>query len=131
MECYNHPGKPAVGICRACEKGLCRDCFNDTGQGGACRNQCEEKVRTISKLINFNIRNINLMKFNVDTIRTKKFNMLSVGVLFILLAIYNLINCNSIAAIAIMLAVGFCYYGFQLHRTEIRIRSIMMRDNDE
>jgi hypothetical protein len=130
MECFYHPGKPAVGICKACEKGLCQDCFSDTGKGGACKGQCEDRVQDIAKLVDFNIKNVQLIKFNIDAIKSKKTYMLSVAALFTLLAIYQLAKGNSIAAIAIMLAVGFGYYGLQLHRNETRIRSIMMNDKE-
>jgi hypothetical protein len=42
MNCFNHPGVPAVGICKACQKGLCKECALDLGHGIACKNHREE-----------------------------------------------------------------------------------------
>ena len=37
----------AVGVCRACGKGLCRECAVDLGSGLACQNSCEVSVRDL------------------------------------------------------------------------------------
>lgn len=51
MHCYRHPEKPAVGICRACNKGLCRDCAAELNFGLACRNSCEERVTLLNRIV--------------------------------------------------------------------------------
>ena len=50
MNCYNHQDRPAVGICKNCNKGLCRDCAVDVGNGLACKDSCEEEVRAINDM---------------------------------------------------------------------------------
>ena len=42
MNCFNHPGVPAVGICKSCQKGLCMECAVDLGHGIACKNHRED-----------------------------------------------------------------------------------------
>ena len=42
MNCFNHPDVPAVGMCKACQKGLCMECAVDLGHGIACKNHREE-----------------------------------------------------------------------------------------
>ncbi len=42
MNCFNHPGVPAVGICKACQKGLCMECAVDLKHGIACKNHQED-----------------------------------------------------------------------------------------
>ena len=42
MNCFNHPNVPAVGICKACQKGLCKECAVDLGHGIACKGHHEE-----------------------------------------------------------------------------------------
>ena len=37
MNCFNHPGVPAVGICKVCQKGLCIECAVDLEHGIACK----------------------------------------------------------------------------------------------
>ena len=38
MNCFNHPDVPAIGLCKYCQKGLCKDCVVDLGYGIACEN---------------------------------------------------------------------------------------------
>ena len=51
MECYVHPGAAAIGICKYCQKGLCRECAVDTGVGISCRGKCEDEVKAIKELL--------------------------------------------------------------------------------
>jgi hypothetical protein len=51
MECYRHEGRTAVGCCRACLKGVCRDCAHDVDGGLACRGECEEAVRGLLGMV--------------------------------------------------------------------------------
>ena len=54
MNCFNHPDKPAVGLCKSCCKGLCSDCAAALANGLACRNACENRVQLINQIIDSN-----------------------------------------------------------------------------
>ena len=56
MECFSHAGRPAVGTCRACGKGVCRSCAADLGRGLACAGRCEEPARALIASIEQSIR---------------------------------------------------------------------------
>ncbi len=44
MRCFTHQDKEAVGICKACNKGICVDCAADLGHSLSCKSSsCEEK----------------------------------------------------------------------------------------
>jgi hypothetical protein len=45
MRCFVHHDLEAVGTCRACNKGLCRECASDLGHSISCRGACEEKAK--------------------------------------------------------------------------------------
>ena len=45
MRCFVHHDHEAVGICRACSKGLCPDCSVDLGHSISCRGDCEKKAQ--------------------------------------------------------------------------------------
>jgi hypothetical protein len=47
VECFYHEGKPAVGSCRACLKGLCRHCAVALEGALACPSQCEPMARAL------------------------------------------------------------------------------------
>jgi hypothetical protein len=50
MRCYNHHEKDAVGLCRACGRGLCPSCTTEVEKAVACRDRCESDVSTILAL---------------------------------------------------------------------------------
>lgn len=55
MKCFNHSDKDSVGICKACGKGLCRECVTDLGYGLACKGMHEVEVENINTLVSKNI----------------------------------------------------------------------------
>ena len=50
MRCFYHPEREAVGLCKACSKGLCTSCAVDLGHGIA------EAVTALHSLIARNAR---------------------------------------------------------------------------
>ncbi len=56
MECFYHEGRPAVGSCRSCLKGICRACLVDLERGLACVNRCEQAVRDLIATIDQSVR---------------------------------------------------------------------------
>jgi len=56
MQCFNHSDKSAVGLCKACGKGLCAECVSDLGFGLACRGVHEQRVTEMDNLISKNAR---------------------------------------------------------------------------
>ena len=45
MRCYEHHDLESVGVCKACQRGLCESCAAVVDRSLACRSQCEEAVR--------------------------------------------------------------------------------------
>jgi hypothetical protein len=56
VECFYHDGRQAVSSCRACLRGLCRECGTDLGRGLACRGRCEPAVRDLIATLEQSIR---------------------------------------------------------------------------
>ena len=54
MNCFYHPEKPAIALCKSCGRGLCLDCAADIGDGLACMSRCEERARIINRMIDTN-----------------------------------------------------------------------------
>lgn len=44
MNCYYHPGQPAIGICKHCQRGVCMECAAVVRDVLACRNRHEDAV---------------------------------------------------------------------------------------
>lgn len=47
MNCFYHPDKPAIGLCKHCQRGLCSDCATLVNDTLACKNRHEEQVRAM------------------------------------------------------------------------------------
>jgi hypothetical protein len=56
MSCYYHHDRDSVGGCKSCGKSLCPECAVDLGKGLACRNHCEEDVRTLIAMIERSVK---------------------------------------------------------------------------
>jgi hypothetical protein len=56
MRCFYHEDKEAVGTCKSCGKGLCRECAADLTKGLACRGRCETDAQALIQLIDRNIQ---------------------------------------------------------------------------
>lgn len=79
MACYYHPDRPAVGLCKYCQRGLCSDCAAPAGDSLACRNLHEEQVRVLEELTKLNI--LQSKRVGSDYMRNTIFYGL-VGILF-------------------------------------------------
>jgi len=51
VHCYTHPAADAIGICRACSRGLCAQCVVDLGHSISCQGQCEKKAEILHSMI--------------------------------------------------------------------------------
>lgn len=55
MNCFYHPKKSAVGICKHCQRGLCADCAALVNDSLACKDRHEEQVRLLEQMTARNI----------------------------------------------------------------------------
>jgi hypothetical protein len=53
--CFYHNDKPAVGLCKYCQRGLCADCTALVGDSLACKGLHEEQVRAMEAMLQKNI----------------------------------------------------------------------------
>ncbi len=47
MQCFYHPERAALGVCKHCGRGLCRECGALVDDMLACRNRHEAQVRDL------------------------------------------------------------------------------------
>ncbi|MBL1435881.1 MAG: hypothetical protein COB08_006745 [Rhodobacteraceae bacterium] len=64
MNCFYHPDASAVGVCKACSKGLCPECAADLGHGIACKNKHEQRVEDLEFIISKNTKALRAAKKN-------------------------------------------------------------------
>jgi hypothetical protein len=69
MRCFYHEEREAVGSCKSCGKGLCRDCAVDLTKGLACPGRCEADAQALIQLID---RNIQLSAASANIIKSSR-----------------------------------------------------------
>ncbi len=84
MHCFYHPDTPAVGICKNCSRGLCRQCTTEFEAGLACKNRCEEAVQAIAALI---LRNTRLSPSAATPSKIAALFLTAVGLLFVVMGL--------------------------------------------
>jgi len=111
MKCYNHPLNDAVGICKNCNKGLCKECIIEVENGIACKETCVEEVKLINSLINRNKKayrhtactfyrtgyiygGLGLVFIFFGIFEGPKYFLIVSGIIFILGAIISLTSAN-------------------------------------
>jgi hypothetical protein len=50
MECFNHSGIAAVGICKSCGKALCRSCAKDLPFALVCSDACAAEAADLNEM---------------------------------------------------------------------------------
>ncbi|MDK1028867.1 MAG: hypothetical protein QGM50_02070 [Anaerolineae bacterium] len=79
MNCYYHPKKPAVGVCKYCQRGLCSESLAEVDDSLACKDRHEKQVREINYLEKHNL--LRAGRFSSAFIKNAVFYAL-VGLLF-------------------------------------------------
>ena len=87
MNCYYHPDRPAIALCKYCQRGLCSDCAAHAGDSLACKNLHEDQVRAMEALLQRNI--LQSKRVGSDYLRNTIFYG-AVGILFTVFGISQL-----------------------------------------
>jgi hypothetical protein len=109
MNCFNHPDKPAIGICKSCCKGLCLDCAATMPNGLACRNACEARVALINQMIDNNEKVISAANVQV---RSSGIFMLLLGAVFCLVGFLPWMISGNAGTLFIMGIPGLLFSAF-------------------
>jgi len=88
MDCFYHDGRAAVGTCRACLRGLCRECAADLDRALACRNRCEEHARATIAALDHSARFAGAAKANRGVVLGLAITVLLVGFFVIFWALF-------------------------------------------
>jgi sulfite exporter TauE/SafE len=81
LNCYYHPDKPAIGLCKHCQRGLCSDCAALVEDVLACKDRHVSQVHELVELTKQNI--LKSKRVGSDYVRNTIFYG-TVGVLFTL-----------------------------------------------
>ena len=53
VKCFHHLERDAIGVCLACQRGLCPECAVDLSRALACRGPCQHEARRLLDLRDF------------------------------------------------------------------------------
>ncbi len=84
MKCYQHRDADAIGICKACGKGLCEKCIVNADFGITCSEKCTKEVTQGHKLIT---NAVTLYSGQKKTSLLHPLFVISMGVLFLIFGI--------------------------------------------
>src|SRR5579863_820975 len=121
MRCYYHEDQEAVGVCKSCGKGLCRECAVDLTKGLACRGHCEADAQAVIQLIERNLQlstaSLRMMETNTRLRFGAAIFQIAMGALFIVwgLRVDNL-------KFIVVLGVGLIAYGVYMFLPGARLR---------
>jgi len=123
MNCFYHPGVPAVGICKSCSRGICASCAADLDKGIACGNRCEEHATAVIKLIDDNIARSAISNQLIDNAKKNRYLgsafQIGVGLFFLGFGSYEIFTTGfeSIDLFLPGLGALFLFFGlFSLYR---------------
>jgi hypothetical protein len=108
MNCFNHPNIPAVGICKACGKGLCCDCTADLGHGLACKGRHESEVENLNMIISKNTKIFSSAR--IHTMLLPMF-LIFTGSVF---TGFGYFSKNGVTDFAFILGIGFLMFGVSM-----------------
>ena len=112
MRCFYHEDREAVGTCKSCGRGLCRECAVDLTKGLACRGHCEADAQAVIELID---RNIQLTSKVPQARQTNKRNRSVAGVFHIIFgAIFVFWGLGDERVRPIMIA-GIAFIGYGMY----------------
>lgn len=91
MECYYHEDRSACGICKSCQRGICRDCASEVSNGIACKASCETQAAELDAMITFskNMEEKSSLLINSVGIGTSELFNIVLGSLFFGFGLYE------------------------------------------
>ena len=103
MKCFTHQANEAVGVCKACNKGICAECTEDLGHSLACKSTCVEQAHLVDSIIQ---KNAVTMKATERNRNIAPVFYAVVGSLFI----YYGIDRYPRSELSLMMGVGFLIF---------------------
>ena len=79
MVCFYHPDRPAIGLCKHCQRGLCSECAALVDDVLACKGRHEGQVHALEEMTRLNV--LKSKRTRSDYIRNTVFYG-TVGLLF-------------------------------------------------
>lgn len=109
MRCFYHEDREAVGICKSCGRGLCRECAVELPKSLACRGRCEADAQAVTQLIE---RNLQVSATSTRLVQTSRVSRIGLGLFSIALGIIMFVGgLRDQLSIVEFLGVGMIAFG--------------------
>lgn len=115
MECFYHPDVAAAGVCKNCQRGICRDCIAEVADAISCTGRCESQAAGMGKM----------WRLGPKTYGGTAAYMLAFGVILMASAIRNYQEWKEVEIIPLGMGVvflvagaGFAVAAFKMRRTK-------------
>jgi hypothetical protein len=109
MKCHHHLDRDAIGICMACERGVCTECANDMERALACTGRCEPEVRRLLDMRDWGFaqpsRQVKILSYTQSNMRRSGAFLMVVGICVIVLGFWT----NKVQTFAALGGVPFVF----------------------
>jgi len=112
MRCFYHEDREAVGTCKSCGRGLCRECAVEFPKGLACRGRCEADAEAVIQLID---RNIQLTSKISQVRQTNKRNRSVAGIFHIIFGAIFIFWGLSDERVRLIMVAGIALIGYGMY----------------
>ncbi len=102
MDCFNHPDRSAVGVCKSCGRGLCHDCAVDSPNGLSCKG-CEVRVQLMNQIIDSNAKVLSVARSQA---RFGASLLILIGVAMLILALWSQVLRGDVLVIILFGLLG-------------------------
>jgi hypothetical protein len=114
LECFNHPDKTSVGICRVCGKGVCHSCARTGVRGLVCSDECAKEEEKHAKIVDWSARQVGYGGQQSRLARTYSYLaliFLMIGIVILLPGLYAYFHGNKVTdlfsiALGLVMFVG-------------------------
>jgi len=121
MKCYSHNDRDAIGVCKACSKGVCSECAYDTGNGLACKETCIEEVQAINEIISRN-RQMYSIGNTSNVLSSSVIMYFLFAVLFGGWGIYNSLTRGRLDAFTLLMGAGMLVVGIIAYTRQKKLK---------
>jgi hypothetical protein len=122
MDCFYHENAQACGICKSCQRGLCKQCASEVNNGIACKGQCEEHAVELDNFVLNAIKmqgsNDVLVQSASASIGAAEYFQLVLGAIFMAYGIYEETTLLILLGVAFLLFGGFGIFKILKIRSE-------------
>lgn len=122
MNCFYHPDRSAVAMCKSCNRGLCPNCVTDVAPGVACRGKCEADVAALNLVLQ--LSKTAYQKTGVAH-RRNALVMLIIGLCFLAFGVLPIVTAGSYGAFFMMpLGAVFLLWAYFSYRSGKQIAEV-------